>query len=129
MSSNFRETAVQFYIQYAPRRSLNMAILDVCFRPYIHFSKAYTTTRTRGQQLLHSLGTAAACTFLVPRLAFGSSITSCGPSPLELNSSMTASYLPFLPAELEREIFEIAALCNPRSMPSFILVAQRIKAW
>jgi uncharacterized integral membrane protein len=34
-----------------------------------------------------------------------------------------------LPLELERIIFEIAALVYPKSIPSLILVARRVKHW
>ncbi|KAJ7159258.1 hypothetical protein C8R43DRAFT_994274 [Mycena crocata] len=36
---------------------------------------------------------------------------------------------PRLPAELEREIFELSAYAQLRSIPSLILVAQRVKIW
>ncbi|KAJ6550049.1 hypothetical protein B0H19DRAFT_1160293 [Mycena capillaripes] len=34
-----------------------------------------------------------------------------------------------LPPELERLIFEIAALESPKSMPALILVARRVQIW
>ncbi|KAF8150524.1 hypothetical protein K438DRAFT_1988480 [Mycena galopus ATCC 62051] len=36
---------------------------------------------------------------------------------------------PILPPELEREIFEIAALSRPMSIPTMMRVAQRVKDW
>ncbi|KAJ7142963.1 hypothetical protein C8R44DRAFT_761485 [Mycena epipterygia] len=36
---------------------------------------------------------------------------------------------PVLPAELEREIFEIAALSNSRSIPRLLLVSRRVRIW
>ncbi|KAJ6566908.1 hypothetical protein B0H19DRAFT_1138857 [Mycena capillaripes] len=36
---------------------------------------------------------------------------------------------PMLPEDLEREIFEISARSRPRSIPTFMLVAWRVKAW
>ncbi|KAJ6535555.1 hypothetical protein B0H19DRAFT_432820 [Mycena capillaripes] len=36
---------------------------------------------------------------------------------------------PLLPAELERHIFEIEATLRPRSIPTLMLVAQRVKIW
>ncbi|KAJ7444650.1 hypothetical protein B0H11DRAFT_395057 [Mycena galericulata] len=36
---------------------------------------------------------------------------------------------PLLPHELEREIFEIAALLRPKSAPKLLLVARRVLAW
>ncbi|KAJ6476747.1 hypothetical protein C8R47DRAFT_1141340 [Mycena vitilis] len=41
----------------------------------------------------------------------------------------TATLPPVLPAELEREIFEVASLSWPRSIPRFMLVAWRVYAW
>ncbi|KAJ7927403.1 hypothetical protein B0H13DRAFT_2312612 [Mycena leptocephala] len=37
--------------------------------------------------------------------------------------------IPTLPTDLERLIFELAAFIDPKSMPSFILVAKRGKIW
>ncbi|KAJ7660174.1 hypothetical protein DFH06DRAFT_391574 [Mycena polygramma] len=34
-----------------------------------------------------------------------------------------------LPSELEREIFEIAAVQNPKSIPTFLRVCRRVRAW
>ncbi|KAJ7121829.1 hypothetical protein C8R43DRAFT_1136349 [Mycena crocata] len=42
---------------------------------------------------------------------------------------MTVLGLPVLPVELEREIFEIAAHSRPRSVPTLVLVASRVKVW
>ncbi|KAJ7633578.1 hypothetical protein DFH06DRAFT_1222301 [Mycena polygramma] len=36
---------------------------------------------------------------------------------------------PLLPVELEREIFEWAALLHPRSIPTFLRVARRFQIW
>jgi hypothetical protein len=36
---------------------------------------------------------------------------------------------PTLPRELEKIIFEMAALKHPLSMPSMVRVAQRVKIW
>ncbi|KAJ7763995.1 hypothetical protein DFH07DRAFT_956266 [Mycena maculata] len=36
---------------------------------------------------------------------------------------------PYLPPDLEREIFEIAALSDTRFIPRLLLVAQRVKTW
>ncbi|KAJ7089493.1 hypothetical protein C8R43DRAFT_1050599 [Mycena crocata] len=36
---------------------------------------------------------------------------------------------PFLPVDLEREIFEMAARSRPCSIPTLMLVASRVKAW
>ncbi|KAJ7173007.1 hypothetical protein C8R43DRAFT_978188 [Mycena crocata] len=36
---------------------------------------------------------------------------------------------PVLPPELERHIFEVAASSHSKSIPSFLLVAQRVKTW
>ncbi|KAJ7160589.1 hypothetical protein C8R43DRAFT_993381 [Mycena crocata] len=36
---------------------------------------------------------------------------------------------PVLPPEIEREIFEIAALASLESIPLFVLVAQRVRTW
>jgi hypothetical protein len=36
---------------------------------------------------------------------------------------------PALPADLERAIFEIAAHARPVSIPTFMLVAWRVKTW
>ncbi|KAF7296094.1 hypothetical protein MKEN_01424500 [Mycena kentingensis (nom. inval.)] len=37
--------------------------------------------------------------------------------------------MPRLPPELERDIFELAALLNPECMPPLLLVAHRVKIW
>ncbi|KAJ7636368.1 hypothetical protein FB45DRAFT_906468 [Roridomyces roridus] len=39
------------------------------------------------------------------------------------------SLVPLLPPELERQIFELAAYCEPLSVPKFMLVAWRVKQW
>ncbi|KAJ7499949.1 hypothetical protein FB451DRAFT_1207059 [Mycena latifolia] len=44
-------------------------------------------------------------------------------------SSLADGMEPRLPIDLEREIFELAAVSQPRSIPILILVARRIKAW
>ncbi|KAJ6587288.1 hypothetical protein B0H10DRAFT_814968 [Mycena sp. CBHHK59/15] len=36
---------------------------------------------------------------------------------------------PLLPPEIEREIFECAALSHPKSIPALLLIAQRVKIW
>ncbi|KAJ6493736.1 hypothetical protein C8R47DRAFT_1044196 [Mycena vitilis] len=40
-----------------------------------------------------------------------------------------ATLEPILPVELEREIFELAALMHPRSIPAFLRVARRFHIW
>lgn len=42
---------------------------------------------------------------------------------------MLSDAIPFLPMELEREIFEIAAVQNPGGIPSLLLVAKRVLEW
>ncbi|KAJ7089494.1 hypothetical protein C8R43DRAFT_1050600 [Mycena crocata] len=44
-------------------------------------------------------------------------------------SNDTSLEPPFLPVELEREIFELAAHSRPCSVPTLMLVASRVKAW
>jgi hypothetical protein len=36
---------------------------------------------------------------------------------------------PFLPLDLEREIFELLAVAHPESIPLLLPVARRVKAW
>jgi hypothetical protein len=36
---------------------------------------------------------------------------------------------PFLPADLEREIFELAALIHPSTIPGLLRVAHRVLVW
>ncbi|KAJ7463578.1 hypothetical protein FB451DRAFT_1264943 [Mycena latifolia] len=44
-------------------------------------------------------------------------------------SAMNTGRTPALPPELEREIFEIAALLHAPSMPALLRVARRVKVW
>ncbi len=41
----------------------------------------------------------------------------------------SSSSHPNLPFELEREIFQIAALAFPKSLPTILLVARRFRTW
>ncbi len=41
----------------------------------------------------------------------------------------SSSSHPILPLELEREIFQIAALAFPKSLPTILLVARRFHTW
>ncbi|KAJ7131439.1 ubiquitin-related domain-containing protein [Mycena epipterygia] len=43
--------------------------------------------------------------------------------------SMTSDSLPFFPSDLEREIFETAAELYPDTIPSLLLVSQRVNEW
>jgi hypothetical protein len=36
---------------------------------------------------------------------------------------------PYLPPELEHQIFEIAALSHPKDIPTFMRISRRIKYW
>jgi hypothetical protein len=49
-------------------------------------------------------------------------------SVLDLSATGLAM-TPFLPQDLEREIFEFSALSNPRSIPKLVLVARHVKNW
>jgi hypothetical protein len=42
---------------------------------------------------------------------------------------MEISISPAFPADLEREIFELAANRHPETMPSLMLVAHRVLQW
>ncbi|KAJ7684261.1 hypothetical protein DFH06DRAFT_1312703 [Mycena polygramma] len=63
--------------------------------------------------------------------SFSTQTTSASVAPLSIMASPKASHalLPLLPTDLEREIFETAALDYPRSIPRLVLVAQRVNLW
>ncbi|KAF9483105.1 hypothetical protein BDN70DRAFT_874154 [Pholiota conissans] len=62
-------------------------------------------------------------------MAIGISLDSSFPHSQHLQTDQGCVYISRLPAELEREIFEIAASISPESILSFVLLARRFRIW